>query len=265
MKIKLPLLALALAVAAVARLAADTVATDTAVFQQPDAKSPVLTRLTAGATINPVGEAPAGWRRVEVDGSFEGYSRSREITKALSVREGANIYSEPKVTSAVLTISQKGDKSEVVGLSTGDWLKVRVEKKLQGFIAVGATANRPAVGAAPVTPPPAAAAGYSSAPVASSTEPGRPVPVSANSADTPRLFSGTFTVAQATLFGSTPVYDYQLSDSSGRRFAYVDMKRLVLTEKLESYLNLQVVITGTVRNTVDGKDLVVVAQAIQRK
>jgi hypothetical protein len=61
------------------------------------------------------------------------------------------------------------------------------------------------------------------------------------------------------------VYDYQLSDSSGRRFAYVDMKRLVLTEKLESYLNLQVIVTGTVRNTVDGKDLVVVAQAIQRK
>lgn len=263
MKIKLSLLALALTVAA--RLAADTVATDTAVFQQPDAKSPVLTRLAAGATINPVGEAPAGWRRVEVDGSFEGYSRSREITKALSVREGANIYSEPKVTSAVLTISQKGDKSEVVGLSTGDWLKVRVEKKLQGFIAVGATANRPSVTAAPVTPPPATSGGYSSAPVAASTEPGRPVPVSANSADTPRLFSGTFTVAQATLFGSTPVYDYQLSDSSGRRFAYVDMKRLVLTEKLESYLNLQVIVTGTVRNTVDGKDLVVVAQAIQRK
>ncbi len=262
MKIKLPLLALALTVAA--RLAADTVATDTAVFQQPDAKSPVLTRLAAGATINPVGEAPAGWRRVEVDGSFEGYTRSREITKALSVREGANIYSEPKVTSAVITLSQKGDKSEVVGLSTGDWLKVRVEKKLQGFIAVGATANRPSATVA-TTPAPAPGVSYSSTPPASSTEPGRPVPVSANSADTPRLFSGTFTVAQTTLFGSTPVYDYQLTDSSGRRFAYVDMKRLVLTEKLESYLNLQVVITGTVRNTVDGKDLVVVAQAIQRK
>lgn len=263
MKIKLSLLALAFATAA--RLAADTVATDTAVFQQADAKSPVLTRLPAGATVNFVGEAPAGWRRVEVDGSFEGYSRSREITKALSVREGANIYSEPKVTSAVLTISQKGDKSEVVGLATGDWLKVRVEKKLQGFIAIGATANRPAAGAAPVTPAPAPSTGYSSAPVASSTEPGRPIPVAANSADTPRLFTGNFSVAKATLFGSTPVYDYQLSDSTGRRFAYVDTKRLVLTEKIESYLNLQVVITGTVRNTVDGKDLVVVAEAIQRK
>lgn len=261
MKIKLPLLALALATAA--RLAADTVATDTAVFQQADAKSPVLTRLPAGATVNFVGEAPAGWRRVEVDGSFDGYSRSREITKALSVREGANIYSEPKVTSAVLTISQKGDKSEVVGLATGDWLKVRVEKKLQGFIAIGATANRPAAGAAPVTPAPALPS--SPAPVASSTEPGRPVPVAANSADTPRLFTGNFSVARATLFGSTPVYDYQLSDSTGRRFAYVDTKRLVLTERIENYLNLQVVITGTVRNTVDGKDLVVVAEAIQRK
>ncbi|MBI5425938.1 MAG: SH3 domain-containing protein [Opitutae bacterium] len=255
MKIKLTLLALALTAA---RLLADTVATDTAVFQQADAKSPVLTRLTAGATITVVGEAPAGWRRVEVDGTFNGYSRGREITKALSVREGANIYSEPKVTSAVITVSQKGDKSEVVGLATGDWLQVRVEKKLQGFIAVGAMANRPS--ATPLTAAPAP-----SAPAASSTEPGRPVAITGNSADTPRLFTGTFVAARATLFGSTPVYDYQLTDSNGRRFAYVDTKRLVLTEKIESYLDLQVVITGTVRNTVDGKDLVVAAESIQRK
>jgi len=258
MKIKLPLLALAFAAA---RLVADTVATDTAVFQQADAKSPVLTRLTAGATITPVGEAPAGWRRVEIDGTFNGYARGREITKALSVREGANIYSEPKVTSAVLTVSQKGDQSEVVGLATGDWLQVRVQKKLQGFIAVGATANRPS--ATPLTAAPAPI--KSSAPTAPSTEPGRPVPVAAISADTPRLFTGTFVAARATLFGSTPVYDYQLTDTNGRRFAYVDMKRLVLTEKIESYLDLQVIITGTVRNTVDGKDLVVAAESIQRK
>lgn len=257
MKIKLSLLALALAAA---RLVADTVATDTAVFQQADAKSPVLSRLTAGSTITVVGEAPAGWRRVEIDGTFNGYARGREITKALSVREGANIYSEPKVTSAVLTVSQKGDQSEVVGLATGDWLQVRVQKKLQGFIAVGAMANRPSA-----TPLAAAPAPVPSAPVAASTEPGRPVPVSANSADTPRLFTGTFVAARATLFGSTPVYDYQLTDTNGRRFAYVDMKRLVLTEKIESYLALQVVITGTVRNTVDGKDLVVAAESIQRK
>lgn len=261
MKIKLPLLALALAAAA--RLAADTLATDTAVFQQADAKSPVLTRLKAGAVISAVGEAPAGWRRVEVDGSFEGYTRSREITKSLSVREGANIYSEPKVTSAVITVSQKGDKSEVVGLATGDWLQVRVEKKIQGFIAVGETANRPAAGLASTVAAPAAS--YPSTPPAPSTEPGRPVPITGNSADTPRLFTGTFGTARATLFGSTPVYDYQLSDSNGRRFAYVDTKRLVLTEKIEGYLGLQVVITGTVRNTVDGKDLVVVAEAMQRK
>lgn len=259
MKIKLTLLAFSLVVA---RLAADTVATDTAVFQQPDAKSAVLTRLTAGTAITIAGDAPTGWRRVEIDGSFNGYARSREITKALSVREGANVYSEPKLTSSVLTVSQKGDKSEVVGLAQGDWLQVRVEKKLQGFIAVGDTANRPSPSLAKVAPTAPAAA---PAPAASSTEPGRPVPVSANSADTPRLFTGTFSVARATLFGSAPVYDYQLTDSTGRRFAYVETKRLVLTERIENYLDLQVVITGTVRNTVDGKDLVVVAEALSRK
>jgi len=258
MKIKLTLLALALAAA---RLAADTVATDTAVFQQPDAKSAVLSRLAAGATIDVVGEAPAGWRRIEIDGSFNGFVRSRETTKDLSVRDGANIYSEPKLTSAVVTVSQKGDKSTIVGVAKGDWLQVRIDKKLQGFIAVGDTANRPSASLVKVTPPPAT----TTAPVVSSNEPGRPVPVSANSADTPRLFTGTFGVARTTLFGSTPVYDYELTDSTGRRFAYVETKRLVLTERIENYLNLQVVITGTVRNTVDGKDLVVVAESLTRK
>lgn len=260
MKIKLTLLALALAAA---RLVADTVASDTAVFQQPDAKSAVLTRLTAGSPITAVGDAPAGWRRIEIDGSFNGYIRSRETTKDLSVREGANIYSEPKLTSAVVTVSQKGDKSTIVGVAKGDWLQVRIDKKLQGFIAVGDTANRPSASLAKVTPPPATAP--APAPVASSTEPGRPVPISANSADTPRLFTGTFGVARSTLFGSAPVYDYQLTDSTGRRFAYVETKRLVLTERIENYLDLQVVITGTVRNTVDGKDLVVVAESLTRK
>lgn len=258
MKIKSLLLSLALVVT---RLAADTVASDTAVFQQPDAKSAVLSRLTAGATITIVGEAPAGWRRIEIDGAFEGYTRSREVTKALSVREGANIYSDSKLTSSVLTVSQKGDKSEVIGLAQGDWLKVRIEKKLQGFIAVGDTANRPSATIAKPTPPPV----NTYAPAAPSMEAGRPVPVSPNSADAPRLFTGIFSLSRSTLFGTTPVYDYQLTDSSGRRFAYVETKRLVLTEKIENYLGLQVVITGTVRNTVDGKDLVVVAEALSVK
>jgi len=37
------------------------------------------------------------------------------------------------------------------------------------------------------------------------------------------------------------------------------------TEKLDLYLDREVSITGTVRNTVDGKDIVIAAESIQVK
>lgn len=252
-------LALLLAAFAAARLAADTLTADTAVFVQADAKSPVITRLKTGSSIIYTGDAPAGWRRVEISGEFVAYAHSRDITKGLEVREGANILATPDKTSAVLTVAQKGDKTEVTGLH-GDYCQIKLEKKLQGFIATGAMANTPGVETKPVFTVPTA-----STPAGGSTALGHPVPVTGNTADLPRLFTGTLVLAKRPIINPNPLYDYQLTDSNGRRFAYVDTKRLVLTDKIESLLNIQVVITGTVRNTVDGKDLVVDAEAMTRK
>lgn len=256
MKTKTALIAFALAAA---RLAADTLPADTAVFAQADAKSAVIARLPAGSPITYAGEAPAGWRRVEIGGEFIAYAHSRDITKGLEVREGANILASPDKSAPVLTVAQHGDKTEVTGLH-GDYCQIKLEKKLQGFVATGATANTPAIETRPALAVPAA-----SAPAGGSTALGRPVPVTGNTADLPRLFTGTLVLAKRPFINPNPLYDYQLTDASGRRFAYVDTKRLVLTDKIESLLNIQVVITGTVRNTVDGKDLVVDAEAMARK
>ena len=256
MKIKflLPLLAFA-----AARLCADTLSSDTAVFLQADPKSPVITRLKAGALVATAGEAPAGWRRVEVSGPFEAYVHNRDITKGLDVREGANILASPDKASRVLTVAQKGDKTEITGLH-GDWSQIKLEKKLQGFIALGSTANtgvEPAL-ALPVAPAPAALAPSSSAP-------GRPVAITGDTADMPRNFQGTLVVAKRAIFNPNPPYDYQLTDSNGRRFAYVDTRRLLITDKLENFVGLIVNLTGTVRNTVDGKDLVIAAESLQTR
>ncbi len=258
MKTKLALLVLALTAV---RLAADVLPSDTAVFIQTDPQSPVLVRLKAGATLATVGEAPAGWRRVEVPGPFELYVHNRDITKGLEVREGANILAAPRKDAPVVTVAQKGDRSEITGLR-GDWSQIRLEKKLQGFVAVGETANTPAgTRTTPAaTPPPLVA------PVASpSTALGHPVALTGDTADMPRLFTGTLVLARRAIFNPNPPYDYQLTDSNGRRFAYLDTKRLVLTEKIETFLDRAIVITGTVRNTIDGKDLVVDAQVMQLK
>ena len=258
MKTKLILLVLACA----ASLAADTLKTDTAVFVQTDPKSPVLARLKAGSTLTVVGEAPAGWRRVEVSGPFEAYAQSRDITKGLEVREGGSIYAEPRKDSQLLAVAAVGDKTEVIGLAksaSGDWCQVRLEKKLQGFIAVGEAANISAEAKpAPVFTPATAPAG----PV---TTLGRPVPISPNNADTPRLFTGTLVLARRPILNPNPPYDYQVTDSGGRRFAYVDTRRLLLTDKIENFLDREITVTGTVRNTVDGKDLVIAAESMALK
>ncbi len=256
MKTKLILLALAFA----ASLAADTLKTDTAVFVQTDPKSPVLTRLKAGSTVTVVGEAPAGWRRIEVSGPFEAYAQSRDITKGLEVREGGNIYAAPRKDAQLLAVAAAGDKSEVVGLAGGDWVQVRLEKKLQGFIAVGEAANVSAEATKPmfaVTAPPAPAGPVNAV--------GRPVAPSAHSADTPRLFAGTLVLARRAIINPNPPYDYQVTDATGRRFAYVDTRRLLLTDKIENFLDRDITITGTVRNTVDGKDLVIAAESMSLK
>jgi hypothetical protein len=258
MKTKLILLFLAFTAA----LVADTLKTDTAVFAQTDPKSAVLTRLKAGSTVTVVGEAPAGWRRVEIAGPFQAYAHSNDITKGLEVREGGNIYAAPSRTAQVLAVAAPGDKTEVTGLvkSSSDWCEVRLEKKLQGFIAVGEAANissdaRPM---APVTAP-AAPAGNPS------TALGRPAPMSGNTANTPRSFTGTLVLARRPILNPNPPYDYQITDSTGRRLAYIDTKRLVLTDKMENFLDRQIDITGTVRNTVDGQNIVIAAESMTLK
>ena len=260
---KTKLLSAALALLLAARLAAaDTVATDTAVFTQADAKSYVIARLKAGAAIKYVGDAPAGWRRVELSGTFEAYAHSNDITKGLEVREGGNIYAEPRKDSQLLAVAAAGDKTEVIGLAksaSGDWCQVRLDKKLQGFIAVGEAANISAEAKpAPVFTPAPAPAG----PV---TTLGRPVPVATNNADTPRLFAGTLVLARRPILNPNPPYDYQVTDSAGRRFAYVDTRRLLLTDRIENFLDREITVTGTVRNTVDGKDLVIAAESMALK
>jgi hypothetical protein len=256
MKTKLLLLTLVFTAA----LGADVLKTDTAVFVQTDPKSPVLARLKAGSTVTVVGEAPAGWRRVEVSGPFEAYAQSRDITKGLEVREGGHIYAAPRKDAQLLAVAAAGDKSEVIGLAGGDWCQIRLEKTLQGFIAVGEAANI-SPEAKPVLPL-AATPAVPSGPV---TTLGRPVAPSGNTADTPRLFAGTLVLARRALLNPNPPYDYQVTDVTGRRFAYVDTRRLLLTDKIETFLDRDITITGTVRNTVDGKDLVIAAESLSLK
>lgn len=252
-------LLLALLVCGAVRLGADTVASDTAVFAAPDSTSAVISRLKAGTTIQAAaGDAPAGWKRIEVDGPFTAFVSSGNINKDLEVQPGAAIRLAPKNDSPVLAIAEEGDKAEVTGLAgNGDWCRVSLEKKLTGYIAVGDAANRPtARDTAAATAPPRAPG---------SIQPGHAAPPPADSAELPRTFEGRLVTAARLLINPNPPYDYQLTDASGKRFAYVDLKRVTLNQRIEAVLDRQVIITGTLRNTVDGEKLVIAAESLRLK
>ena len=80
----------------------------------------------------------------------------------------------------------------------------------------------------------------------------------------PRQFAGRFISTRRPLAPRRP-YDYALNDDAGRRYAYLDVSKLLLTDQIEKYLNLSVVVFGTANNSPDGKDIVIQIETLQLK
>lgn len=272
MKTKL-LTSLAL-LAALPALSAAPLNETTAVHTKADAKAPIITYFKAGTepavAIEAVGTTPAGWMAVELPGPFEAYVLNKDLTKALDVVPGAPLTLAPKVGAALLTNSVAGDKTTITGLH-GKWTQVRLERKLVGFIAVSAMSGYlPAVATAPASNPPAAPAPLSPAPanpVAYGTGgPGRAAPMvnlgDGGSNSLPRQFSGKFVSTRRPFTPRRP-FDWALNDDAGRRYAYLDVSKLLLTEQIEKYIDHAVVVYGAPKNAADGRDIVIAVESLQ--
>ncbi len=261
---KTKIILLAVGFAACASLDAATLSVGTAVQTQPDPSAPVLTLLKAGAEeptpSNKGGPVPAGWNAVEVPGPFVGYVKNRDLTKQLDVLPGSTIYLAPKDGAGVLTVFEKGDKAEITGLR-GGWTQVRLEKPLVGYIRMGSGEPAPAAvvaaptAPAPASPPPSAPAtpaAASSAPALESN-----VPLS-------HLYEGTLAPTQSLLAPRRP-FDWQLLDSSGKRIAFVDLSKLLLTEQIGSYSGRAVVVLGSIKPVKQSDDLVIEVDGFRLK
>lgn len=262
-------LLLALAVPA-GRLIAAPVAETTAVHTQPDAASPAITYLKAGTDPAPVADAvattPAGWLAIELPGPFEGYVENKDLTKSLEVRPGAPIRLAPKPEAGILVAAEKGDKTTITGLR-GRWTQVSLEKKLTGYIHVGGSKGYvPPIASAPAGAPPAMAPAPTAATAYGTAEAGRPAPMvdlgDGGGAALPRQFAGRFVSTRRPLTPRRP-YDYALNDDAGKRYAYVDVSKLLMTDQIEKYLNHSVVVFGTAKTTVSGKEFVIEVESLQ--
>jgi len=255
-----------------AALDAATLTVSTAVQTQPDPASTVITVLKAGseqpAPTDKAGPAPAGWSAVEVPGPFEGYVRNRDLTKQLDVLPGASIYVAPKDGAGVLAVFEKGDKAAITGLH-GGWTQVRLDKALVGYIRTGPEEPAPSSAATPVPVAPAAptlpAGSVSSAPASASPPSAAPAaPSGDNGVALSRLFEGTLASTRTLLAPRRP-YDWQLLDAAGKRIAYVDLAKLLLTDQIENYAGRAVVVLGSIRPVKETNDLVIEVEGFRLK
>jgi len=248
-----------------AALHAATLNVATAVQSQPDPSSAVIAVLKAGseqpAASGKVGAAPAGWTAVDVAGPFEGYVRNRDLTKQLDVIPGSTIYTAPKDGAAALAVFEKGDKAEITGLR-GGWTQVRLEKTLVGYIQMSPSAAAPAAAAAPAPVAPSASA-PSAAPIGAAQAATGAAPGDQNVALS-RLFEGTLATTKSLIYPKRP-YDWQLVDADGKRVAYVDLSKLLLTDQIENYSGHAVVVLGSLRPVKDAGDLVIEVEALRLK
>jgi Bacterial SH3 domain len=263
MKIKLFLAALSLA--GTATLSGATLSVPTAVQSQPDPASAVIEVLKAGSEQPAPSTAPApdGWLAVDLPGPFEAYVKNKDLTKQLDVLPGASIRLSPKDGAAVLTVFQKGDKAEITGLH-GSWTQIRLDKTLVGYIQSGPIASAPLVPAAPVpssggapVPVPSTQPAAGAAAPAPAAPPGDDIPLS-------RLFEGTLASTKALLSLHRP-YDWQLNDANGKRVAYIDLSKLLLTDQIENYAGRNVVVLGALLPIKDSRDLVIAAEGLRLK
>lgn len=266
-------------------LRAAPLASTTAVHTRPDVSSPTISTLQAGTEVTSAATStnlPAGWMAVELKGPFEAYVENKDFTKALDVKPGASIRLAPKADAAVLTTAEKGDKAVISGIR-GKWTQVTLEKKLTGYVKVGTTAATTPIVPAPArtttTATPAttttrapAPAPMASAPVApsvyGSTSPGQAAPMvnlgDGGSSTLPRQFAGKLVSTRRALSPRRP-YDYALNDDAGKRYAYVDISKLLQTEQIEKFIDHRVVVFGAAKPVPDSKDIVIMVETLQLK
>ena len=272
---KTKFLALAATLAAVSVALAAPLTAPTAVHTKPDDKSPSIAVLKAGT--EPVaGHAaivPSGWMAVELPGPHVAYVQNKDLSKSLDVIPGASIYLAPKLDAGVLAIGEKDDKTTIDGV-LGKWSRLSLDKKIVGYIRVATPA--PALPAMANAPAVAAPSNNAPAPMASPvppvahgvTAPGHAAP-SMNLGDgaagsLPRLFQGRFVSTRRPLAPRRP-YDWALNDDAGKRYAYLDISKILQIEQIEKYADHMVVVYGAAKASPDGKDILIQVESLQLK
>jgi hypothetical protein len=230
----------------------------TAIHAQPDAATPAIGYLKAGtdpaAAANTT--APQGWMAIELPGPHEAYVNNNDFSKSLDIHPGAAIRLMPKADAPVLTTMQEGDKTEITGLRSG-WTQIKLSKTVIGYINVGGSPAAPrAAGSTAMPPAPLPMAAGQPAPLISSG------PASALS----HTYQGMLVeTKRVMLIGPRRDYDYQLNNTDDKRIAFLDVTKVLVTANMEQYVDRLVTVSGVLKQTPDGKGLVLEVESLETK
>ncbi|HEX2852820.1 MAG TPA: hypothetical protein VHO24_06245 [Opitutaceae bacterium] len=113
---------------------------------------------------------------------------------------------------------------------------------------------------------PAVAASATSADTRTPVAPGRAAPMASDgsSATLPRSFQGKFVSTRRPLAPRHP-YDWALNDEGGKRYALLDVSKLLQTEQIEKYTDRMVVVYGTAKPSPNGRDILIQVESLQLK
>ncbi len=244
-------------------------------YASPDAQAPILGTAPAGTRVT-AGTAPSGWAAVALEGPHTVYVTQKDTLKNFEVRPGAAYLSQPRPDAPVLGLADEKDAAEFADIA-GRYNKFSLKKTITAYVRATpadaapvtpvATATVPAAAA---TPAPAPAAPplmedltgtlTNDLPAASATTPGRSAQVGE-----PRLARSFFGVINSTRSALRPrrPYDFQLSDASGARIAYLDISRLLLTEQIEAFIDRPVALFGTAEPLGSGREIVIRVETLK--
>ncbi len=251
-------------------------------YASPDANALVLGNAPAGAKVL-AGVAPSGWSAVELPGPHTVFVAEKDTLKNFEVRPGAAYHAAPSADAPVIGLAGETDQVEFADVA-GRYNKFSLRGPVTAYVRVAT----PVADAAPVAPvaealpvsatvdttdtlpnqadaPPPFADLANTLPVEG---PARQDPVAAGrgvEAGEPRLARTFFGVVASTRNPLRPrrPHDYQLIDAGGARIAYLDISRLLLTERMEAYVGRPVFILGSVAPVGSSSELVIQVDSLK--
>jgi hypothetical protein len=88
--------------------------------------------------------------------------------------------------------------------------------------------------------------------------------VGESGASLPRSFQGRFVSTRRALTPHRP-YDWALNDDAGKRYAYLDITKLLQIEQIEKYAGHMVIVYGAAKASPDGRDILIQVENLQLK